>query len=110
MSGSTVVVPSNLTSEMVEFWGFKYREAKQEIEALKVLNPFHGTEKSCSRAIQTHLLSKDKFLQDLITTSRNEQRIAQQRLESCCAEKSSLLVQVERLNTERLRLEHQVSG
>ncbi|KAJ7348967.1 hypothetical protein DFH08DRAFT_998260 [Mycena albidolilacea] len=91
MSSSTVVVPSNLTSEMVEFWGFKYREAKQEIEALK-----------------TRLLSNDKFLQDLITTSRNEQRIVQQRLESCCAEKNDLLVQVERLNTERLRLEHQI--
>jgi hypothetical protein len=39
MSIPEIVLTSDLTSEVVEFWGFKYKEMKQELETLKVRSP-----------------------------------------------------------------------
>ncbi|KAF8191544.1 hypothetical protein K438DRAFT_1970531 [Mycena galopus ATCC 62051] len=93
MSDLEIALPPILTSEMVEFWGFKYKEARQEIEALK-----------------TRLQANDNFLQDVITSSQTERRIALQKLEACRAENTNLLVQVGKLNTERVALQNQIQS
>ncbi|KAF7353763.1 Dolichyl-diphosphooligosaccharide--protein glycosyltransferase subunit WBP1 [Mycena venus] len=91
MSNPAVLTP-DLTSEMVEFWGFKYKQAKQEVEDL-----------------QTRL-ANDQFLQDVVTSLRDELKIAQQKLEAMSAEKANLIIQVGRLNADRVALQHQASS
>jgi hypothetical protein len=54
------------------------------------------------------LEANDRFLQEVIASSRNEQRVAQQKLEAFSAEKSELLSQLGRLNNEHITLRHQV--
>ncbi|KAK7024087.1 Dolichyl-diphosphooligosaccharide--protein glycosyltransferase subunit WBP1 [Favolaschia claudopus] len=91
MSEPGIVVHPNLTNEVVEFWGFKYREAKQENETL-----------------QTRIVENDKFLQEVITSSRNEMKIMQQKLDAYHAENANLLSEIGRLGAERAALHTQL--
>jgi hypothetical protein len=53
--------------------------------------------------------ANDKFLQGLIASTQNEQKVAQQKLEVCNAEKTDLLVQLARSDAERVSLYDQVT-
>ncbi|KAK7013851.1 hypothetical protein R3P38DRAFT_3362753 [Favolaschia claudopus] len=91
MSDPGIVVHPNLTNEAVEFWGFKYREAKQENETL-----------------QTRIVENDKYLQEVIASSRNEMKIMHQKLDAYHAENANLLSEIGRLGAERVALHTQL--
>lgn len=55
------------------------------------------------------LEENEKYLQDVISATRNEYKMVHQKLETCNAEKSQLLIQLGRLDVERMTLYHQVS-
>ncbi|KAJ7778698.1 hypothetical protein DFH07DRAFT_537734 [Mycena maculata] len=118
-----IVLNPDLTPELVEFWGFKYKELKQELDALKIQKtggqedsiPTYGELQRLVQQLQTEtanaakrLEANDKFLQDVIESTRSEHRAIQQQLEACNAEKSRLLAQVGRLEAERITLYNQI--
>ncbi|KAJ7771488.1 hypothetical protein B0H16DRAFT_1770984 [Mycena metata] len=115
-----ILLTSDLTPEVVEFWGFKYKEAKQELETLKRSGaydnvPTYGELKRHNELLQTEAITntkrleaKEKFIQEIVASNRNEYRATQQRLDACNAEKRDLLLQIGRLNTERVSLHHQI--
>ncbi|KAJ6546866.1 hypothetical protein B0H19DRAFT_244231 [Mycena capillaripes] len=121
MSTPGIVLTSDLTAEVVEFWGFKYKEAKQELDVLKQTGTQGDTVQSygeLKRLVQhlqielaqtiRRLEANDKLLQEVISASRNEQKTVQQKLETCNAEKNDLLQQIGRLNNDRFTLHHQI--
>ncbi|KAJ7144897.1 hypothetical protein C8R43DRAFT_558932 [Mycena crocata] len=131
MSTPAIVLNSDLTSELVEFWGFKYKEAKQQLEEVKQqLEDFKKRKAGQEDGAQTYdelkrlvqqlqadaadtarrLEANDRFLQNVIASSRNEQRLAQEKLDARTAEKTELLVQLARADTERVALYHQIQA
>ncbi|KAJ7042091.1 hypothetical protein C8F04DRAFT_116032 [Mycena alexandri] len=115
-----ILLTPDLTPEVVEFWGFKYKEVKQELEALKRSGTYddvqtYGELKRLIELLQTEAITNtkrleanEKFIQEIVVSTRNEQRATQQKLDACNAEKRDLLVQIGRLNTERISLHRQV--
>ncbi|KAJ7118885.1 hypothetical protein C8R44DRAFT_878417 [Mycena epipterygia] len=122
MTTPGIVLTSNLASEVVEFWGFKYKEVKEELEALKKAEgqddndtPTYGELKRLVQQLQAdaadtarRLEASDTYLRDFIASSRNEQKAVQQKLDACTAEKTELLVQLARAESERVTLYHQI--
>ncbi|KAJ6606297.1 hypothetical protein DFH09DRAFT_1353457 [Mycena vulgaris] len=121
MSTPGIVLAPGLTSELVEFWGFKYKEVKEELEALKKAEGLEDStlsygelrrmvQKLQSEAFDTarRLEANEKYLHDLIASTRNEQQAAQHKLAACNAEKADLFVRLARSDNERLTLYHQV--
>ncbi|KAJ7184469.1 hypothetical protein C8R46DRAFT_1343544 [Mycena filopes] len=133
-----LALSSDLTPEVVDFWGFKYKEVKQELEALKVSLAFPPPSHSHNIMMQSsipqendvptygelkrqveqlqgeaiastrRLQVKEKFIQDMVVSTRNEQRATQQKLEGWMAEKGDLLAQLGRLNAERVSWHRQI--
>ncbi|KAJ7491135.1 hypothetical protein FB451DRAFT_632489 [Mycena latifolia] len=118
MSTAGIVLTPELTSELAEFWGLKYKEVKQELDALKGAEdntPTYGELKRLVQQLQAEavdtarrLESKDKYLFDFIAATRSEQKVAQEKLEACNAEKAQLLAQLARSDNERVALYHQI--
>ncbi|KAK7034973.1 Dolichyl-diphosphooligosaccharide--protein glycosyltransferase subunit WBP1 [Favolaschia claudopus] len=91
MSDSGVAAHSNLTAELLEFWVSKYREAKHESETL-----------------QARIVKNEEFLQDVVTSSRNEMKFMQQQLEAYQIQNGHLHSDIGRLNAERATLHTQL--
>ncbi|KAJ6620344.1 hypothetical protein B0H10DRAFT_1791874 [Mycena sp. CBHHK59/15] len=128
MSTPGIMVNPDLTPELVEFWGFKYKEIKQELEDLKVAANFkeeqngdhvqtYGELKRLVQKLQNEnahaakrLEANDKILQDIIASSRNEQITAREQLQAFNAEKNELLIRHSHFEAERSGLHHQIQG
>ncbi|KAJ7460845.1 hypothetical protein B0H11DRAFT_153978 [Mycena galericulata] len=116
-----IMLNSDLTAELVEFWGFRYKEVKQELDNLKTTGgqedsvPTYGELKRLVQHLKAEaadtgrrLEANEKFLQDVITATRNEYKSVLQKLDICNAEKNQLLVQLGRSDTKRMSLYHQI--
>ncbi|KAJ7611663.1 hypothetical protein FB45DRAFT_313780 [Roridomyces roridus] len=109
---STVLVTPELTQELVEFWGFKYQEMRQELDDMKAQDnrPSYGELVQLVQQLQEvaannarRLEENDRFIRDTIATGRDECR----KLEISNNEKNQLLLQLRDLDAERSRLCYQ---
>ncbi|KAJ7471235.1 hypothetical protein B0H11DRAFT_2237533 [Mycena galericulata] len=116
-----IVLNPELTSELIEFWGFRYKEVKQELDNSKATggqkddvptyselkrSVEHLKEEAARTALR--LEENEKFVQDLVSATRNEYKAIVHELETCKAEKNQLVIQLGRSDTERMSLYHQV--
>ncbi|TRM59835.1 hypothetical protein BD626DRAFT_506571 [Schizophyllum amplum] len=70
----SIPIDATLAPEIVEFWGRRYREVKEELEELKAAS---GAKENCapSGKIDTHLSSlrkKDKVARDVLSSKKDE--------------------------------------